>query len=104
MHGANLESIKEKLYEFLSGWMGGPPLYAEKHGTVCLTEPHSPYAIGPKERDQWLLCMDTTLERIGASDELKSMLKVPMFQLADIVKNRDSSEPQPKNPNIIASC
>ena len=74
-------------------------------GTVCLTDPHEPYAIGPKARDQWLLCMDKALERIGASDELKEMLKEPMFLVADTVRNQDHDGPkpeEPRDPNIIA--
>lgn len=103
MHAAALDDIKQKLFEYLSGWLGGPQLYAEKHGSVCLTGPHKPYAIGPDERDQWLLCMDTALERVGASDEVKAMLKVPMFRIADAVRNRDQSGPEaPRDPNVIA--
>lgn len=102
MHKDDLDPIRKKLRNYLTGWMGGPPIYQMVTGTVCLTEPHEPYAIGPKERDQWLLCMDTALERIGASDELKEMLKIPMFRIADTVRNRDSSEPKPRDPNIIA--
>ena len=101
MHSANLEEIKDKLFEYLMGWMGGPPLYAAKYGTVCLTDPHKPYAIGPKERDQWLACMNEALVRIDASDELKEMLKEPMFLIADTVRNRDTSEPIEAKPNEI---
>ena len=101
MHAENLDSIKDKLYEYLTGWMGGPPLYAAKYGSVCLTDPHKPYAIGPDERDQWVTCMEKALERIGASDELKQMLKGPIFQIADAVKNRDTSEPIERDPNSI---
>ena len=64
MHARDLAPMKEKLAEYLIGWMGGPPLYADKYGTVCMTTPHEPYHIGPEERDQWLLCMDLALERI----------------------------------------
>ena len=105
MHAENLETIKRKLTAYLTGWMGGPPVYQAMTGTVCLTEPHEPYAIGPKERDQWLLCMNEALERTGASDELKEMLKIPMFQIADTVRNQDDSSPKPekpRDPNIIA--
>lgn len=90
MHAANLVEIKEKLYEYLSGWLGGPPLYADKHG-VCLTKPHKPYAIGPAERDQWLLCMDEALNRVGASTEVKAMLKGPMYAIADAIRNTDGN-------------
>lgn len=89
MHAANTDEIKDKLTDYLAGWMGGPPRYFEKKGTVCLTEPHRPYAIGPSERDQWLACMDAALEQVGASDELKAMLKTPMFRIADTVRNQD---------------
>lgn len=102
MHAANLDDIKRKLAAYLTGWMGGPPVYLALTGTVCLTEPHAPYHIGPKERDQWLLCMDRALERIGASDELKAMLKDPLFRVAETVRNQNSSEPKPRDPNIIA--
>lgn len=103
MHGEDLGEIKEKLFEYLSGWLGGPGLYQQKHGTVCLTSPHEHYAIGPDERDQWLLCMDSALERIGASDEVKTMVKQPFYRIADAVKNRDSSEPVERDPSIIAT-
>lgn len=51
MHGKDLSDIEEKLYLYLSGWLGGPPLYQKKYKTICLTDPHKGYAIGTKERD-----------------------------------------------------
>ncbi len=102
MHKENTSEKRKKLKNYLTGWMGGPPIYQMVTGTVCLTDPHQPFAIGPKERDQWLLCMDTALERTGASDELKEMLKTPLFRIADTVRNLDSSDPKPRDPNIIA--
>ena len=105
MHAENLDSIKRMLTAYLTGWMGGPPVYQAMKGTVCLTEPHEPYAIGPQERDQWLECMDRALDRIGASDELVNMLKEPMFRVADTVRNQEHSGPKPakpQDPNIIA--
>lgn len=87
MHGKDLSDIEEKLYLYLSGWLGGPPLYQQKYKTICLTAPHKGYAIGVKERDQWLLCMDTALKQVKASDEVKAMLKDPMFRIADAICN-----------------
>lgn len=103
MHAQDLGPMKEKLADYLTGWMGGPPLYADKHGTVCMTEPHEPYHIGPRERDQWLLCMDKALEQIGASDELIEMLKVPMYRVADAVRNKDGVSAAETDPNVIAA-
>ncbi len=101
MHAENMDMITGKLIEYLTGWMGGPQLYSEKYGTVCLTEPHKPYPIGPDERDQWLDCMDKALQRIDASDELKMILKDPLYRVADAIRNRDTSEPIVRNPNAI---
>ena len=103
MHARDLAPMKEKLAEYLIGWMGGPPLYAEKYGSVCMTTPHEPYHIGPEERDQWLLCMDKALEQTGASDELKAMLKVPLFRIADAVRNREGPSAAETDPNVIAA-
>lgn len=91
MHSACLEAMKERLAEYLIGWMGGPPIYLQKYGSICMTDPHKPFHIGPKERDEWLLCMDKALEAINASDELKAMLKQPMFDIADAVRNQEAS-------------
>ena len=103
MHAADLGPMKEKLAEYLIGWMGGPPLYADKYGTVCMTEPHEHYAIGPRERDQWLLCMDKALDKTTDDDELREMLKDPLFRIADAVRNRTESTDTLKNPNVIAT-
>ncbi len=103
MHADDLSPMKEKLTMYLTGWMGGPPLYADKYGTVCMTEPHEPYHIGPEERDQWLLCMDKALEAIGAGDELVEMLKVPMFRVADAVRNKEGPSSATTDPDVIAA-
>ncbi len=102
MHAENMDAIQQKLYEYLTGWLGGPPLYSDRTGSVCLTEPHKPYAIGPSERDQWLHCMDVALEKINASDEVKAMLKDPMYRIADAVRNQDHSNRSPRDDGVIA--
>lgn len=102
MHKASLDEVRGKLKDYFTGWMGGPGLYQKKTGTVCLTDPHEPYWIGPRERDQWLVCMDAALERIDASDELRTMLKEPMYRIADTVRNRETSSDRDQDPNIIA--
>lgn len=104
MHAKDLAPMKEKLAEYLIGWMGGPPIYADKYGSVCMTEPHAPYKIGPKLRDQWLLCMEKALERIEADEDLKAMLKTPLFRVADAVRNcPDDIDSEKTDPNVIVS-
>jgi hemoglobin len=103
MHAADLGPMKIKLAEYLTGWMGGPPVYSDKYGSVCMTTPHEPYHIGPEERDQWLLCMDKALERIEASEELVDMLKVPMYRVADAIRNKEGPSSASTDPHVIAA-
>ena len=85
MHGKDLSKISQRLFEYLSSWLGGPDLYVKNYGSMCITQAHAPYSIGEAERDQWLLCMNETLGRISASDEVKAMLKQPFFQVANML-------------------
>ena len=65
MHAPDLTPVRSKLTSYLVGWVGGPPVYLAVTGTVCLTDPHAAYHIGPRHTEQWLMCMDEALERIG---------------------------------------
>jgi hemoglobin len=103
MHAPDLAPMQAKLADYLIGWMGGPPLYADKYGTVCMTEPHEPYHIGPAERDQWLRCMDLALARCGADEKVLAMLKIPLFRIADAVRNREGPSIADSDSNIIVA-
>jgi hypothetical protein len=46
--------------------------------------------------------MDKAPERVCANDELKNMLKQPMFQVAETIRNCEDSTPKNQGPNIIA--
>jgi hemoglobin len=83
MHAADLSPMRQKLFEFLSGWLGGPRLYSS-----CVMSAHRPYAIGSAERDQWLMCMRRALEDTGVNADVKKMLERPLFAIADALCNR----------------
>ena len=88
MHAVNLDLIKQKLFEYLNGWLGGPHLYKDKYGTICLTEPHQPYPIGEDQRDQWVACWERALEKIAAPDEFRNMTREPVFRMANFLVNK----------------
>jgi len=87
MHAENLDIIKQKLFEYLNGWLGGPHLYKDKYGTICLTEPHQPYPIGESQRDQWVTCWERALEKIEAPDNFREMTREPIFRMASFLVN-----------------
>lgn len=87
MHKESLVDVEQKLFEFLSGWLGGPHLYYKKYGTVCLSKPHRPYPIGEAERDQWLHCMDVALDKVEAPQKVRDMLRMPMKNMANMMRS-----------------
>ena len=52
MHPPTTQGSRDKLFWFLSGWMGGPDLFVERFGHPRLRARHLPFAIGTAERDQ----------------------------------------------------
>ena len=87
MHAKNLDLIKQKLFEYLNGWLGGPHLYKDKYGTICLTEPHQPYPIGEEQRDQWIVCWEHALEKVDAPADFREMTREPIGRMAGFLVN-----------------
>ncbi len=88
LHPPDLTSSREKLFLFLTGWTGGPPLYVEKHGHPRLRARHLPFPIGTAERDAWVWCMDQALDEHEMPDELRSFLRQRFRAVADHMRNQ----------------
>ncbi len=88
LHAADLGLARDKLYLFLSGWLGGPSLYIERFGHPMLRARHLPFAIGTRERDQWLACMNQAMVEQGVDEDLRQRLLQAFFQTADWMRNR----------------
>ncbi|WP_426190260.1 group II truncated hemoglobin [Massilia sp. DWR3-1-1] len=88
MHPVPNDSSRDKLFMFLSGWMGGPDLYIERYGHPRLRARHLPYAIGTSERDQWLRAMAWAMEDVGIEESLRLRLMESFFQTADWMRNK----------------
>jgi hemoglobin len=94
LHPGSLEGSVQKLYMFLSGWLGGPPLYAQRIGAPMLRARHLPFAIGKAERDQWLACMRRALDDCAAgTPEFRAWLLQQLFGTADWMRNKPGDMP-----------
>jgi hemoglobin len=87
-HGNELTQAREKLFMFLCGWLGGPSYYTDQFGHPRLRMRHMPFAIGIKERDQWVACMDQAMTETQVPAELHERLKNSFFQTADWMRNK----------------
>ena len=67
----DLTVTAQKQLAFLTGFLGGPPLYHQTYGPPRLRARHLPHAITPTRGRAWLACMDQALEdtpQIGSAE------------------------------------
>lgn len=88
LHPKDLSGSADKLFWFLSGWLGGPQLYVERFGHPRLRARHLPFPIGERERDQWMLCMRQAMAEVIADEALRAALDKALWDLADFMRNR----------------
>ena len=96
LHPESLAGSEEKLFMYLSGYLGGPNLYIEKFGHPRLRARHLPFAIGIRERDQWLHCMGQALADTQVAPPLRAALMKAFGDLADFMRNQAESNPLPE--------
>ena len=87
-HGSTLDDARDKLFWFLCGWLGGPDHYQERFGHPRLRARHLPFAIGVKERDQWVACMDQAMGECATPEALRQRLRESFFKTADWMRNK----------------
>lgn len=88
MHAKSLSGARDKLFKFLSGWLGGPDLFIQQYGHPRLRQRHFPFAIGAAERDQWILCMNKALNEMPMDAHFRDSLSQALQQLATHMINQ----------------
>ena len=89
MHPRNLGESRRRLWMFLVGRLGGPPLYEQERGHPRLRARHLPFPVDRAAADAWVACMDEAL--LGVEDEADRaelaaffrMVATHMIHLAD---------------------
>ena len=88
LHPEDLQGSRDKLFMFLSGWLGGPDLFVQSFGHPRLRARHMPFAIGTRERDQWVACMLLAMEEVGIAEPMRERLLQSFFKTADFMRNQ----------------
>ena len=92
LHAEDLSGSRQKLFDFLTGWMGGPQLYTDKYGHPMLRRRHLHFAIGESERDQWMHCMQLALDEVVADEKLRAELYQAFMKVADHMRNQAAQQ------------
>ena len=94
----DLEGARHRLTLFLAQYWGGPRTYMEERGHPMLRMRHFPFMIGALQRDHWLICMATAIQRTTENRELQAELMEYFLNAAEAMRNEDI--PMDQRPEI----
>ena len=98
MHGEDMTLIREKLYEFFSGWLGGPQLFVEKYGHPQLRARHMPFAVNVQVRNEWIACFAQAMSELDIDKALAEPVLIQVFAMADWCRNQNEDGIEPPMP------
>ncbi|ALC91843.1 globin [Bacillus sp. FJAT-18017] len=67
----DLTETARKQKQFLTQYLGGPPLYTEEHGHPMMRARHLPFPITPTRARAWLSCMSQAMDKVGLEGPLR---------------------------------
>ncbi|MDO5530475.1 group II truncated hemoglobin [Sutterella sp.] len=82
-----LEGYECRLQEFLSGWLGGPAVYHERHGLPMLRERHRSLPISEELMREWIRVMRTALAETVPDAALRLRLEGAFTRMAESLVN-----------------
>lgn len=88
LRGNGVAHSRVEQFNFLSGFLGGPRLYVDKHGHSDVRDMHTHVEIGTEAHDAWLHCMDMAIDRVGLAADLKGRLMGHFRRVAAMLKNQ----------------
>jgi hemoglobin len=89
LRGSGVAHSRIEQFHFLSGFLGGPRLYIERHGHSDVRQMHAHVEIDAAARDAWLACMELAIDRCGLAGETRDRLMTHFTRVAHMLKNRD---------------
>ncbi len=88
MYPEDLSDARNRLFMFLSGMLGGPPLYENGCGYAKLRQKHMHLKIGDKEREQWLFCAQNAANQLDIDSRVRDALMVKITEMANHLHNQ----------------
>jgi len=87
----DLGPAEERLLGFIEQYWGGPTTYSDERGHPRLRMRHVPFAIGPAERDRWLVHMRAAIDAVDAPTEVRTRIHEYVTMGAEAMRNREAS-------------
>lgn len=88
MHQPDLGPMRARLADWLSGWLGGPSIYAGRHpGRPCIASAHAPFRIDAGHADQWLACMRAALDESDMPEDWRAQVDAAFARMCQAFVN-----------------
>ena len=84
----DLAGARHRLTLFLAQYWGGPTTYDQERGHPRLRMRHAPFAIGPAERERWLVHMRAAVSSLAPSPDVAADLERYFAMAAEAMRNR----------------
>ena len=84
----DLAGARHRLTLFLIQYWGGPTTYDDERGHPRLRMRHAPFAIGPTERDRWLVHMRAAIADLAPPEDVAAELERYFSMAAEAMRNR----------------
>ncbi len=85
----DLAGAERRLRLFLIQYWGGPRTYDDERGHPRLRMRHMPFAVGPVERDRWLVHMRAAVAELAPPDDVAAELERYFTMAAEAMRNRE---------------
>ena len=87
LRGHGIGHARIELVNFLSGFLGGPNLFAEKWGHSNVRHIHDHVNINQEASDSWMSCMDMAMDKLEYDNQLQQRLRENFLVIATLLIN-----------------
>ncbi|MBU8877476.1 globin [Bacillus sp. FJAT-29790] len=83
----DLTETARKQKQFLTQYLGGPPLYTSEHGHPMLRARHMPFKITETRAKAWLSCMKEAMDEVNLEEPIREDFFARLFLTAQHMIN-----------------
>ena len=88
LRGSGIANSKKEQHLFMSGFLGGPKLYLEKHGHANLKTMHEHVVVDEESKDIWLNCMEKAMDEVAIAESIQEKLMLIFKPVAERLVNQ----------------
>jgi hemoglobin len=93
----DLSETMNKQEAFMTGFLGGPPLYHRYYGPPMLRDRHLKFSITPERAHAWFACFTDATNTVALEPEVRDELLQAVARMAAHMVNTPTETPDPSH-------